>query len=80
MMKPVVVYGSETWALSVMDMRRLSTWERKILRRILGSVVQQGILRKITDQELYRDPDIVAYMKKKRLEWILHLVRMQDLD
>jgi hypothetical protein len=62
-MKPGVVYGGETWALSVMDMKRLSTWERKI-----------------TDQELYRDPDIVAYMKKKRLEWILHLVRMQDLD
>jgi len=41
-MKPGVVYGSETWALTVMDMEGLSTWERKKLR-ILGSVVEQGI-------------------------------------
>lgn len=74
-MKPGVVYGSETWALTVMDMEGLSTWERKKLR-ILGSVVEQGIWRKRTDQELYRDPDIVADMKKKRLEWIGQVVRM----
>jgi hypothetical protein len=75
-MKPGVVYGSETWALTVMDMKRLSRRERKTLRRIHGSVVEQGIWRKRTDQELYRDPDIVADMKKKRLEWIGHVVRM----
>jgi hypothetical protein len=35
-------------------------------------VVEQGIWRKRTNQELrvYRDPDIVADMKKKRLKWI----------
>jgi hypothetical protein len=37
MVKPVVVYGSETW--SMMGMKRLkNTQERKILRRIYGPV------------------------------------------
>jgi predicted phosphohydrolase len=34
--KPVVVYGSETWAMTEMDMKRMGTWERKILRRTYG--------------------------------------------
>jgi G:T-mismatch repair DNA endonuclease (very short patch repair protein) len=57
-------------------MKRLSTRERKKLRRIHGSVVEQGIWKKRTDQELYRDPDIVADIKKKRLECIGQVLRM----
>jgi hypothetical protein len=34
MVKPVVVYGSETWPMTVMDTKKLNTWERKILRNI----------------------------------------------
>jgi hypothetical protein len=34
MVKPVAVYGSETWPMTEMDMKRLSTWKRKILRNM----------------------------------------------
>jgi hypothetical protein len=34
LVKPVVVYGSETWTMREIDMKRLNTLERKILRRI----------------------------------------------
>ena len=44
-MKPVVVFGSATRAMAEMDMTRLGTWERIVLRRINGPVVQQGIWR-----------------------------------
>jgi len=50
MVKPAVVFGSETRAMTEMDMKRLGTWERKI-SRIHGPVVEQGIWR-ISDQEL----------------------------
>jgi len=30
MVKPVVVYGSETWPISDMDMKILNIWKRKI--------------------------------------------------
>jgi len=42
--------GSETWAVSEMDIKRLGTWERKMLRRIHGPVIEQGIWRMRTDQ------------------------------
>jgi hypothetical protein len=53
---------------------------RKILR-IYRPVVQQGIWRKGTNQELrelYKDREIVADIKKKRLEWRGHAVRMDQ--
>jgi hypothetical protein len=40
MVKPVAVCGNETWALIEMDMKRRSTWERRMLRRLYGLVVE----------------------------------------
>jgi hypothetical protein len=57
----------------------MGTWERKILRRIYGVVEEQGTWRIRTNLELrqlYKYLDIVADTKKKRLEWIGHVVRM----
>jgi hypothetical protein len=62
MVKPVVVFGREILTMAEMDMTRLIAWERKILRRIHGPVVEQGIWRKISNQELrqlYKDLDHV---------------------
>jgi hypothetical protein len=38
--------------MTKMDMKRMGTWEREILRRKHGPHVQHGIWRKITKQEL----------------------------
>ena len=50
--KLAAVFGSETWAVRVMDMKRLGAWERKVLRRIYGPVEEQGMWRIRNDQEL----------------------------
>jgi hypothetical protein len=79
MVKPVTVYGRETWAVTEMGVKRLSTLERKILRRIEGLVAEQGIWRVRTDQvqrELYKDLDTVEDIKKNRQEWRGNIVRM----
>jgi hypothetical protein len=65
-----------------MYIKRLGTWEGKLLR-IYGPVVEQGIWRMRTDQklrELYKELGIVADNKQKRLERIvgLHVVRMDQ--
>jgi hypothetical protein len=64
MVKPAVVWGSETWAMAEIHMKRLgSTWERKILRRIHGPEVEEGMWRVRTFQELrelYKD--ILVYI------------------
>jgi len=46
-------YGSETWAMAEMDMKSLSTFERNILRMVYGPVVEQGMWRIRTNQELW---------------------------
>jgi hypothetical protein len=33
---PVVLYGCETWSLTLREERRLRAFENKILRRMLG--------------------------------------------
>jgi len=45
MVKTVVVFGSEAWAMAERDVTRLGTWERRILRTVHGPVVEQGIWR-----------------------------------
>jgi hypothetical protein len=41
--KPVVMFGSESWAVAEMDMRRLGAGERTELRGISGPVVGEGV-------------------------------------
>jgi hypothetical protein len=66
MVKPVVVYGRETWPMTAMDMKRLNAWERKILRRIYGPMVEEGLWRIRSNQELrelYKYLDIITGIK-----------------
>jgi hypothetical protein len=65
--------------MAEMGMTRLGAWARTILRRIHGPVVEQGIWGKRSSQELlelYKHLDIVADIKRKRVERIGHVVRM----
>jgi len=67
--------------MAEMDMKRLGTLERKILRRIYGSLVEHEIWRIRSNQEmweLWKDPDIVGDIVKKKLEWIGHVIRMDQ--
>jgi hypothetical protein len=41
-----------SWPVSKVDMKRLNTWERKILGRIYELVIEQGSWRMRTNQEL----------------------------
>ena len=62
-------------------MKRMGTWEKKILSRIHRLVVEQGIWKTGTDREfreLYKDLDIVADIKKKRLKLNGHVARIDQ--
>ena len=66
--------------MTEMDMKRLGTWERKILR-IYGPAEEQGIWRIRTNQELrelYKDLDRAAAINKKTLKWTGHAVRIDQ--
>ena len=52
---PVVLYGCETWALTLRDEHRLRVLENKLLREILGAKINEitGEWKKIHNAELH---------------------------
>jgi len=81
LIKPVLLYGAETWVLSKADELRLGAFERKILSRIYGPICGGAIRRSRYNEELYRlydETDLVTAIKITRLRWAGHIVRKQD--
>jgi hypothetical protein len=81
LVRPVLPYASETWSLSRSDERLLSIFERRILRYIFGPMDENGTQRKRYNLELYKlfnGPDILRFIKVKRLECVGHLIRASE--
>jgi hypothetical protein len=79
--RPIILYGSETWTISGKMASILMTWERKILRKIYALKSEQGVWRIRSDlkiQNVYKSPDIVTEIQVRRLERLGHVVRMED--
>src|SRR5215813_7158101 len=56
-------------------------WERKILRKILGAINDNGTWRIRKNKEIadiYQEPDIIVIIKRNRLRWLGHLLRMDE--
>ena len=71
---PVVLYGSETWSLTLREERRLRVFENRVLRRVFGSKRDELTLewRKLRNEELsdlYSLPNIVRVVKWRRMRW-----------
>jgi hypothetical protein len=51
---PVVLYGCETWSLTLREKRRLSVFENRVLRRVFGPKRDEvtGEWRKLHNEEL----------------------------
>jgi len=78
---PVVLYGYETWSLTLREERRLEVFENRVLRRIFGpkrdEVTREW--RKLHNEELddlYCSPNIVLVIKLRRMRWAGHVARM----
>jgi hypothetical protein len=77
----VPTYASETWTVSKINERRVSLFERKVFRCIFGAKQENGTWRKRYNYELnetFKEPNVVTYIKVKRLAWAGHLVRMDN--
>jgi hypothetical protein len=75
------MYGSETWVMTKKIENRINSYERKILRRILGPINDNGTWRIRCNKEiytLYGDPELSTVIKLRRLPWAGHVQTMES--
>jgi hypothetical protein len=78
---PVVLYGRETWSLTLREEHRLKMFENRVLRRIFGPKRDDvtGDCRKLHNEELhnlYSSPNVIRMIKSRRMRWAGHVTRM----
>jgi hypothetical protein len=78
---PVVLYGCETWSVTLREGHRLRVFGNRVLRGIFGPKREEvtGEWRKLHSGELhnlYSSPDIIRQIKSRRMRWAGHVARM----
>jgi hypothetical protein len=79
---PVVLYGCETWSLTLREEHRLRVFENRVPRRIFGPMRDEvmGGWRKLLNEELrdlYSSPSIIRMVKSRRMRWAGHVAQME---
>jgi hypothetical protein len=79
----VVLYGSETWSLTLREENVLRVFENRVLKRIFGPKKDEvtGEWRKVHSEELhilYSFPNIIRQIKSRRMRWAEHVARMGE--
>jgi hypothetical protein len=80
---PVVMYGCETWSLTLKEERRLRMFENLALRRVFDPKRDEvtGEWRKPHNEvlnDLYSSPNIFRMIKSRRMRWADHVARMGE--
>ena len=76
---PVVLYGCETWSLTLREERKLRVFENKVLRRIFGPRRDEvtGDWMRLHNEEL-NDLHSSLLIKSRRMRWVGHVARMGE--
>jgi hypothetical protein len=79
----IVLYGCETWSLTLREEHMLRVFENRVLRRIFRPKGEEltGEWRKLHNGELndlYSSPTIVWVIKSRRMRWAGHVACMGE--
>jgi hypothetical protein len=79
----VILYGCETWSLTLKEEHRLRVLENRALRRIFAPKRDEvtGGWRKLHNEELhdlYSSPSIIIIIKSRRMRWAGHVARLGE--
>jgi hypothetical protein len=80
---PVVLYGCETWSLTLREEHRLRVFENRVLRRIFRPKRDEatGEWSKLHNEELrdlYSSSSIIRIMNSRRMRWAGQVARMVE--
>ena len=80
---PVVLYGCETWLLTLREERRLRMFENRVLRRVFGTKRDEVTRewRKLHNEELndlYCSHNIIRVIKSRRMRWAWHVAGREE--
>jgi hypothetical protein len=81
LIRPVLLYGCETWAINRYNEEKIEIFERKVLRKIYGPTCDTGRWRIRYNNELYQlfgEPDIIREIKARRVKFLGHLSRTNE--
>jgi hypothetical protein len=78
---PVVLYGCETWSLTLREEHRLRVFDNRVLRKMFGPDRDEvaGEWRKLHNGELhnlYSSPDIIRQIKSRKMRWAGHVAHV----
>ncbi|PNF20437.1 hypothetical protein B7P43_G08118 [Cryptotermes secundus] len=81
----VVLYGCETWSLTLREEHRLRVFENRLLRRIFRRKRDEvtGGWREMHNEELhnlYSSPSIIRMIKSRRMRWAGHVAKMGETN
>jgi hypothetical protein len=81
LIRPVLLYGSETWGLVNIEENQLLVFERKIFRMIWGTKIENGVYRRRYNHELDKEfdsPNGLNVRKTNRLRYAGHMIRRAE--
>ena len=76
-LRPVLLYGSETWTLTTKLKSKIQASEMRILRLIFG-VTKRDRIRNEDIQKSLNVPSILTVIERNQLRWFGHILRMPD--
>jgi hypothetical protein len=79
----VVLYGCQTWSVTLREVHRLRVFENRVLWRIFGPKRDEvmGEWRKLHSGELnnlYSSPNIIRQIKSRRMWWAGYVACMRE--
>ena len=78
--RPVLMYGCETWPVRVEDVRKLEVFDHWCLRRVLNVRWEDRVSNDEVRHRCFDIPRLSSVLRQHRLRWFGHTLRRADSD
>jgi hypothetical protein len=81
LIRPVLLYGSETWVFTKRKENQLLVFKRKVLRTICGPKIENGVNKSRYNHELdkeFNSPNALNVTKTSKLRYVGHMIRRPE--